>query len=55
MADEATADGGGSATKITPELIQKVTDKVYALLAQDLQYERERNRMNPQWKHKKRC
>lgn len=33
-----------AAVALTPELIQQVTDKVYALLQRDLQFENERAR-----------
>jgi len=50
MPDEArpAQDGSSSetadATRITQDLVDKVTEKVYAMLMQDLAIERERNR-----------
>ena len=38
---EAAAD---KAKALTPEIVQKVSDKVYALLLEDLRLERERKR-----------
>jgi hypothetical protein len=36
------SSGSGKTTKITPELVQQVADKVYALWRRDLQIEKER-------------
>jgi len=37
-------DGGQSAGALTPELVNKVAEKVYAMLLLDLKIERERRR-----------
>lgn len=44
--DKVTGDGvtDEKAKAITPEIVQKVADKVYALLLEDLRLERERKR-----------
>ena len=39
-------------TKITPELVRQVADKVYALWLQDLKIMRERKRVRKPWTNK---
>jgi hypothetical protein len=43
-ANGASEAAGGAATAVTPELVRKVADKVYAMLLLDLRLERERHR-----------
>ncbi|MBK6324562.1 MAG: hypothetical protein IPF56_01270 [Chloroflexi bacterium] len=48
MPEQTPASGseaaGDKAKALTPEIVQKVSDKVYALLLEDLRLERERKR-----------
>ncbi|HUF39601.1 MAG TPA: hypothetical protein VMN57_13840 [Anaerolineales bacterium] len=49
MPETPVPEGGA----LTPELVKKIADRVYALLLADLRRERERNRISPQRRRKR--
>lgn len=47
-ASQAPAAGGGPKIELTPELVEKITARVYAMLLADARIERERLRLSNQ-------